>query len=182
MAVAWVCSLPGRAWLIRLLATGALLAAGVAVGAEPAWTLSCKPAPDAGKLACVLSQVLTVAETNARLLTVEIIPAEAVGNTDAAIRLSLPHGVKLNSVVGVRVDDGKLFKLPLQSSDSAGLYTTQALGSDMIEAMKKGDALVVSLALTDGRLLDVPASLVGFSMVYDAAQRVAAPAPPSPSP
>lgn len=114
-----------------------------------------------------MTQVLTIAQTNDFLMRVEIVPPGVNGNTNAGIRLTLPHGVLIPPGVSIRVDDGQTFRVPFQLSDSAGLYTTQPLGADMLAAMKAGSMLTVGLVLSDGSKREIPASLAGFTLAYN---------------
>lgn len=134
---------------------------------KAAWEVSCRPDADGKRMSCVMTQVLTIAQTNDFLMRVEIVPPGVNGNTNAGIRLTLPHGVLIPPGVSIRVDDGQTFRVPFQLSDSAGLYTTQPLGADMLAAMKAGSMLTVGLVLSDGSKREIPASLAGFTLAYN---------------
>jgi len=134
---------------------------------KAAWEVSCRPDADGKRMACVMTQVLTIAQTNDFLMRVEIVPPGVNGNANAGIRLTLPHGVLIPPGITIRVDDGQTFRVPFQLSDSAGLYTTQPLGADIIKAMKAGQMLTVGLVLADGSKREIPASLAGFTLAYD---------------
>jgi len=131
-----------------------------------AWDVSCKPDAAGLRMACVMSQSLTLADTSRRLLRVEIVPPKTIGNDNALIKLSLPHGTLLQPGAEIRVDDGQSFRVPFQVSDADGVYTTQPLGSDLIATMKRGAKLFVSATFSDGKKREIPASLAGFSLAY----------------
>lgn len=133
---------------------------------KAAWDASCKPDAAGIRMACVMSQALTLADTSRRLLRVEIVPPKTIGNDNALIKLSLPHGTLLQPGAEIRVDDGQSFRIPFQVSDADGVYTTQPLGSDLIAAMKRGSKLFVSATFSDGKKREIPASLAGFSLAY----------------
>lgn len=136
--------------------------------AEPkaAWDVSCKPDIAGTRMACVMSQTLTLADTSRRLLRVEIVPPKTIGNDNALIKLSLPHGTLLQPGAEIRVDGGQTFRVPFQVSDADGIYTTQPLGNDLIASMKGGSKLFVSVMFSDGKKREIPASLAGFSLAY----------------
>lgn len=133
---------------------------------KAAWDVSCKPDAAGVRMACVMSQALTLADTSRRLLRVEIVPPKTIGNDNALIKLSLPHGTLLQPGAEIRVDDGQSFRVPFQVSDADGVYTTQPLGSDLIATMKRGSKLFVSATFSDGKKREIPASLAGFSLAY----------------
>ena len=114
-----------------------------------------------------MAQSLSVPGDNDTLLRVEIIPQRAAGNADAVMRIRFPHGVALNSLIGIQVDSGQLFKFPLQISDSSGVYATWPIGSDFIDSMRAGRKVDISFILSTGQLATVSLSLFGFSAAND---------------
>ena len=153
-------------------ASGAPAANGDASAAEATppfvWEVQCKPV-DAGKrLACIMSQSLTFSDTGDAILRMEIVPRQAVGNSDALVRLSFPHGVVPSTQIGIQVDGGKLFKISMGTSDTSGLYASAPIGADFVTLMRAGKKLDISFILANGTLATVPVSLYGFSAAHDA--------------
>ncbi|PWV98363.1 invasion protein IalB [Hoeflea marina] len=147
-----------------------------APGDEPApvapdafvWDVDCRPV-DAGKrLGCVLRQQLVVQGGSQVLLDAEIVPKGSLDNPDSVIKLHFPHGLALNAVIGLRIDNGEVFKLPLQRSDENGLYTTMAIGEKVLGLMQNGRAAQISFVLTSGKLVTLDLSLFGFTAAYNA--------------
>lgn len=149
--------------------------------AEPVagvWDLACKPVAGEAQLGCVASTAVVSAKTGEQLLRVEVIPAGTLGNANAALRLRLPHGIALNASVGVQIDGGELFKIPLKSSSVEGLLAYQFIGSDLVEAMRSGQSMAVTVVTLDGETLTNAASLAGLTLVLDSAARMASPVVP----
>ena len=71
-------------------------------------------------MACVMSQTLTLADTSRRLLRVEIVPPKTIGNDNALIKLSLPHGTLLQPGAEIRVDGAPVYTLSTQADSLRG--------------------------------------------------------------
>ena len=167
--------LPARA--IRGLVVTAfgslVLAASAFAQSAGAWELACKPVDSGSKLGCIVSTVVVARETGKTVLRVELVPASTLGNEDAVLRLHLPHGIALNANIGVRVDGGELFKIPLMSSTPEGLLAYQFIGADVVAAMKSGALMAVTVVNTKGETLTNSVSLVGLTLVLDSVERLA---------
>ncbi|QPC87543.1 hypothetical protein GA830_12880 [Mesorhizobium sp. NBSH29] len=170
---------------VALASSVSLWAAGLSVAqdanpsaaTEPAplkpplvWAVSCRPVDVGARIACVMAQSLSLPDSSEEILKVEVVPRAALGNDNALVRLSFAHGVVPSSQIGLQVDGGKLFKVPLQRSDANGLYTTAPIGADFVTQMRMGRALNVSFILSNGKVATLPVSLFGFTAAYDAIQ------------
>lgn len=145
---------------------------------DSGWGMECITSGNGAAFVCASRYTRELADSDERLVELQVVPPGSSGIADPLVRLSLPHGIRLDARVGLRVDRGEQFLLPLQRSDARGLYTTLPLGADVLRAMKAGGTLTVSLALVEGAVLPVEIPLVGFARAYDAALRVQAePAP-----
>lgn len=118
-------------------------------------------------------------ETGQTVLRVELVPASTLGNENAVLRLHLPHGIALNANIGVRVDGGELFKIPLMSSTPEGLLAYQFIGADVVAAMKRGASMAVTVVNSEGETLTNSVSLVGLTLVLDSVERLAQSPPPA---
>ena len=145
--------------------------------AEPVaggWELACKPVAGEARLGCVASTSVVSPNTGELLLRVEVIPAGTLGNDNAVLRLKLPHGVALNASIGVKIDQGELIKVPLASSNAEGLTAVQQIGGDIVEELRAGTGMAVTVGTLDGKTLTNSVSLVGLSLVLDAETRIGA--------
>jgi invasion protein IalB len=150
-------------------------AEGTPASADPpyVWETFCRPEDGGRRLGCVLTQTLMVPETRGRLLRVDIRPAAGPGQ-NSTIQLLFPHGLRLDAVLGLRVDQGKLFKVPLTRSAAEGVYAIHNIGADTLAAMSRGRVLNVSALTETGQVMDLPLSLYGFSAALQAVELVQA--------
>lgn len=165
---------------LRHLVQRALTAAAIGCGlpsiahAEVAgvWELACKTVAEVPRLGCVASTSVTSPTSGERLLRVELIPAGTLGNANAVLRVLLPHGIALNANVGVQIDGGISFKVPLVSSSAEGLIAVQQIGADVVAAMQAGSVMEVSVMNFAGDTLKNSVSLVGVTLMLDSVARL----------
>lgn len=179
-----------RRLLLAALCAGPMSAAGQeppvpppeGVPASPphVWEIACRPDAETRRLGCVLSQTLIVPETGGRILRVDVIPAVEASREPTVMRLLFPHGLRLDAVVGLRIDDGQLFRVPLTRSAPEGVYAIHPLGRDVVEGLRRGRILTISAIAEDGKVLTLPVSLFGFTAALDAIGQIQSPAPAAP--
>lgn len=164
-----------RAALVALACLG-LAAPGLAQSAGT-WELACKPVEREPRLGCVASTEVVAEGSGKTVLRVELVPAATLGNENAVLRLHLPHGIALNANIGVTIDGGALFRIPLMSSSPEGLLAYQFIGADVVAALKGGSAMAVTVVNSKGETLTNAVSLVGLTLVLDSVALLSAPAP-----
>ena len=136
---------------------------------EARWDVSCKPVPGTVRLACLISQDFPLPDGGMGV-RVQIAPPAVSGGSDPLLRLRMPHGVRLDAMIGLRIDDGELFRIPLRMSDAAGVYANQAIGKGALESMIRGRSMTLNIVMADGTLAQVPLSLFGFTKAYRASE------------
>lgn len=77
--------------------------------------------------------------------------------------LQMPHGLIIPKGVLAQVDNGKVIKLPIFTSDKNGVYSTLKMSPQMLAAMKSGNKMGVSFVAANGQRVTVGVNLKGFS-------------------
>ena len=139
------------------------------------WEVACRPEPGAPRdLGCAISKTLIVPETGRRMLKIDLLPAADPQTEATTLRLLFPHGLRLDAVVGLQIDDGRLYKLPLTRSAPEGVYAVHPLGRDVVASLRRGRELKISAVTEAGQVLTLPVSLYGFSAALDAIAQIRA--------
>lgn len=125
------------------------------------WIFQCQ-AVAADQNVCGIIQTITNNNTRRQVLAIEVRP---VGKEKRiAMFVTSPLGIFLGSGIGGKIDDGDQFKFNLQSCTQQGCQAAIALENDRLEALKKGQRLLVGFkAPADANTITVPVSLKGFT-------------------
>ena len=152
----------------------ALLLLAAPAGAERAgvWEVECQPIAEANRMGCLARSMVVSSSTGTSTLRVEVIPQGALGNANAVLRLFLPHGVALNANLGVQIDGGEVYKVPLMTSDRDGVTAFQFIGADVVDRLRKGAALSVTAVTPEGNTVRNSVSLVGLTLALDSIARL----------
>ena len=127
--------------------------------APQTWTLNCSGAAAQSELACTLSQVLIVKDSNKRILTAVV----ARRDGKLMLDLGLPHGLNLPKGVDIWIDEAARKTYPIVTADQNGSYAMIALDEALIGALKKGSLLNVAVTAHAGNEIVLQLSLTGFS-------------------
>ncbi|MEM7299831.1 MAG: invasion associated locus B family protein [Pseudomonadota bacterium] len=133
---------------------------------ESPWKLSCPRVNEqTGTPICVLSQTLKVAKSGQHLLTALVrVPPEKDGKKQPAIMLfTLPHGLFFRAGVKLQIDSSKPFAIPYQSSDVRGAYAGLHLTNTILNALKMGSIMKVTVEASSRKPLTMNVSLKGFT-------------------
>lgn len=135
-----------------------------------AWAVNCGGGQGGGELVCQMVQNVVVQnnknKTRQRLVSVVIRPAKKAENHQMVI--AAPHGLNLPQGVELKVDESeKIIKFPFKTSDRTGTYASEPISDDLLEAMRKGRKLNVAYTFANGRKINIPLGLLGFTAAYN---------------
>ncbi|MEM7427442.1 MAG: invasion associated locus B family protein [Pseudomonadota bacterium] len=166
-------SLPGLAVAQSLTTkTKTAPSAGQAAQKQPgnAWAVNCGGGQSGGELVCQMVQNVIVQDNKRkqrqRLISVIIRPAKEAVNHQMVI--AAPHGLNLIEGVELKVDDAeKITKFPFKTSDRNGTYASEPISDILLEAMRRGRKLNVSYTFANGKKINIPLGLLGFTAAYN---------------
>jgi invasion protein IalB len=127
--------------------------------------VTCTPGADPAKSTCQMVRVVYVEETGQPIVSITIRPQAE--DRRMGMLLALPHGLYFPPGLSITVDHGETTNVAIQTSDKNGAYAALPLSDDLIEAMKLGKELNISMRFADGRDVVVPLTLDGFTAAYD---------------
>jgi len=132
--------------------------------AGSAWQVRCA---DAGAgLRCRAVQTIILRKTRKRLLSVRV--SRPAGG-EAALIVTLPHGLFLPAGISWRIDEGEEGRLTVQTCNVGGCYAGMPLGDKQLGALKRGGKLIISFQDLNKKQVQVAVSLRGFT---DAVARI----------
>ncbi|MEN8214103.1 MAG: invasion associated locus B family protein [Pseudomonadota bacterium] len=116
---------------------------------------------------CQISQTLTNKELDKPMLKVAVgyVPGkeEAVMVITLPLGIILPPGIQLTILKGKEKDEGKAAQMPVTSCLPAGCQAGVQLDKEFTARLKKGSRLVVTFLGPDGKQVNAPVSLSGFT-------------------
>ncbi|MEX0386647.1 invasion associated locus B family protein [Spiribacter onubensis] len=132
------------------------------------WVVRCQPAPadafGAGEF-CEMYQQVSEQETEQTVLEVVIgYPQEA---SQPVALFNLPLGMRLPPGVRLQVDDNEPIQFPVQLCLGSGCRADIELGEALIGQMRAGAEAVLTIVDPQGRNVEIPMSLLGFSAALD---------------
>ena len=131
------------------------------------WAVNCQPSAKSKKLVCMLSQSIVVAKSRQKFVMVSVRPWEDdKAPATHVMVLQLPHGLALASGAAIQVDDKKLDKLAIFTSDAQGVYARIGVTEALLLSLRKGSTMKVNFAARNGRKIIVLISLKGFSASF----------------
>ncbi len=167
----------GSNWMKSLILVAAIAASSTGVAQEAkkpvvkkpvaSWLVNCNPINDGASMLCQMSQSFNDAKSKKRIMAISIRPQPNDTEKRPLMVLALPHGLHFPSGANYKVDDQPAVPIALQTSDPNGVYSTTPLGPDTIAAMKKGDAITITMFAAANKPLSIPVSLVGFTAAFD---------------
>jgi invasion protein IalB len=87
------------------------------------------------------------------------------------LTIQLPLGISLTEPVQLRVDNGAIERLPVQTCTNAGCIVSQPLKDPFLAAMRGGTTLKISLQDTGKRPINIDVPLLGFGLAFDKATK-----------
>lgn len=132
------------------------------------WGARCASDARAGALDCVVEQRVVVSNTGQLLTAVTVrIPPDSKA---PVMMIQTPFGLHLPAGLKVAVDGTPFATLPLQTCDGGGCYAGDAVGPELLAALKRGVTLSVTFQDAQQRDIAVPVSLNGFTAAYEKIQ------------
>ena len=114
---------------------------------------------------CQISQTLTNTEINQPML--KVAAGYVPGKNDAVLIITLPLGVILPPGVQLTVGEGKAARVPVTTCLPQGCQAGAQLDKEFTERLKKGSKLIVTFIGPDGKQVNAPISLSGFTAGLD---------------
>jgi invasion protein IalB len=157
---------------------GAAVAAGQEASTDVArfgsWGVNCasprnartSDAPPANRR-CIISQIVAADPTARRVIlgvTVDLFDSPDV----PTIHFRLSPGAKKEAGIGLKIDDGPEFRLPIGSCDQARCEAAGRLTGDVRQAFLSGRVAQIAFIGPDGRQIVAPVALAGFREALEA--------------
>ena len=114
---------------------------------------------------CQISQTLTNTEINQPML--KVAAGYVPSKKDAVMIITLPLGVILPPGVQLTVGEGKAARVPITTCLPQGCQAGVQLDKEFTERLKKGTKLIVTFLGPDGKQINAPISLSGFTAGID---------------
>jgi len=128
------------------------------------WIVRCQPAPEdafgAGDL-CEMYQQVSEQESQQTVLEAVIGYPQDADNPIALF--NLPLGMRLPPGVQLQVDDNEAIRFPIQLCLQTGCRANIELEDDLLGQMRAGTEVTLTIADPQGRGVELPLSLMGFS-------------------
>mgnify|MGYP000347114168 CR=1 FL=1 len=135
------------------------------------WVVRCQPAPEEAFGAsefCEMYQQVSEQETEQTVLEVVIGYPQDAGQPIALF--NLPLGMRLPPGVQMQVDDNEPIQFPVQLCLGSGCRADIELGEGLLGQMRAGAEAVLTILDPQGRNVEIPMSLLGFSAALDELQ------------
>ncbi len=128
------------------------------------WTVTCSDGGEQRR--CAMVQLLRVEGRTEPLLRIELNWTQSGGMSGAVVT---PFGLDLSKGMSMSIDGGERWNLPYRTCQNFGCVVRLTVNSDVVERLRKGSKMDVSLYTLDGaNALEIPVSLTGFSAASDA--------------
>ena len=113
---------------------------------------------------CEMRQELRQAQSNQRVLTVALQPADDEG---ANITLVAPFGLLLSEGISISVADNDLLSVPFRTCLPGGCIGQAQVSQSVIAQLVAGDEARVSMVTNAEQPLAVTVSLIGFTAAWN---------------
>lgn len=117
---------------------------------------------------CQISQTLVNTEINQPML--KVAAGYVPDKKDAVMIITLPLGVILPPGVQLSVGKGKAARVPVTTCLPQGCQAGAQLDKEFTERLKKGHQLIVTFIGPDGKQVNAPISLSGFTAGLESMQ------------
>jgi invasion protein IalB len=162
VAVALACAAPAHA---QAPTPKGDLGAPEAEPSQQPWLLDCGEQEGFSLGKCRLLQTIVIKETGQPLLTAAM--EQRPGNAGYSLVLKVPHGILLTPGMALEVDGIDRMVLKYRLSDATGVFAATIVTDKLLGAMKKGDALKVSVVTANGQKVGIPVTLRGFTDAFN---------------
>ncbi|PWG62025.1 invasion associated locus B family protein [Sediminicurvatus halobius] len=136
------------------------------------WVVRCQPPPEdefgAAEL-CEMYQQVTHQESGQSVM--EVVIGYPQGEDQPVALFNLPLGMRLPPGVQLQVDDNEPIRFPVQLCIRNGCRADVQLESGLVEQMKAGTQATITIADPQGRGVQLPISLLGFTAALDHVSR-----------
>lgn len=146
-----------------LAATALLLAPGSS-GAQTFrdWTLACERGAAASPEVCSLRQFVAPKE-RPRQPVLAVAVGRLTPDRRMAMVVKLPPQADRASGIGVRVDDGQIVSVPIQSCDEGSCTAALTLTNAFLDDMKRGRQMIIAFRGQKQEAAALPVSLSGLT-------------------
>ncbi len=84
--------------------------------------------------------------------------------------IQLPLGLNLTEPVQLKIDNGAVERVPVQTCTNAGCLASLPLKDPMLAALRGGMTLKITVSDTNKRAITIDVPLLGFGLAYDKAK------------
>lgn len=159
----------------RILAFFALLVVGLGTTATSVaqeatvagWRVECTS--DGKVLECRAIQQMVNRED--KQLVAQLTARIAPETKAPSLTIQLPLGISLTEPVQLKVDNGAVERLPVQTCTNAGCIATMPLKDPFLASLRSGTTLKIALQDTNKRTINIDVPLLGFSLAFDKATK-----------
>ena len=130
---------------------------------EP-WSVNCLKDDNGALTACQLSQHVLIKKTGQRLLSVIVEPRPT--KSGLSLLLVMSHGVLLPAGIEIEASGIEQIKLKYRLSDKDGVYAATEMTDKLLQSMKAGNELKVTVLAASRQRVTIPVSLNGFSAAF----------------
>jgi invasion protein IalB len=88
-----------------------------------------------------------------------------------SLTIQLPLGISLTEPVQLKVDNGAVEKLPVQTCTNAGCIVSIPLKDPFLASMRNGTTLKLTLQDPNKRTINIDVPLLGFGLAFDKATK-----------
>ena len=88
-----------------------------------------------------------------------------------SLTIQLPLGISLTEPVQLKVDNGAVEKLPVQTCTNAGCIVSLALKDPFLASLRNGTTLKLTLQDPNKRTINIDVPLLGFGLAFDKATK-----------
>ncbi len=135
--------------------------------APNAWRVECSG--DGKTLDCRAVQQMINRED--KQLVVQLAARLAPDTKAPVLALQLPLGINLAEPIQVKVDDGTVEKVPVQTCTAAGCFVTLPLKDPLLATMRTGKMLRITVYDATKRAIAIDVPLLGFGLAFDKATK-----------
>jgi len=136
------------------------------------WVVRCQPPPEqefgAGEL-CEMYQQVTHEESGQSVM--EVVIGYPEGQDQPVALFNLPLGMRLPPGVQLQVDDNEAIRFPVQLCIRNGCRADVRLAPELVAQMRAGAQATITIADPQGRGVQLPVSLLGFTAALEHVSR-----------
>ena len=127
------------------------------------WGVQCNTTADG--LQCSASLTVVSSPDNQRIISLSF--QEGAGDAQPTLVMHLPFGLNLPRGVDLTVDDGEAQTFTINTCLQTGCFVVQESENALIQAMKAGNLVTVSMESSNGAETRLQVSLAGFAAAME---------------